>query len=55
MQQLDAVNRYMNKHQYITDIVNWGVTDYWETPREFFLKDGDCEDFAIAKFKSLMY
>lgn len=53
--QLDAVNRHMNKHQYITDLANWGVTDYWETPKEFFIKDGDCEDFAIAKFKSLLY
>ena len=55
MQQLDAVNRNMNKHKYVTDIANWGVMDYWETPREFSLKDGDCEDFAIAKFKSLIY
>lgn len=55
MQQLTAVNHNMNKHRYITDIVNWGATDYWETPKEFFIKDGDCEDFAIAKFKSLLY
>ncbi len=55
MEQLDAVNRYMNKHKYITDLVNWNVADYWETPREFMVKDGDCEDFAIAKFKSLLY
>lgn len=55
LQKLDAVNRYMNKHKYVTDIVNWHITDYWETPREFILKDGDCEDFAIAKFKSLLY
>lgn len=55
LQQLNAVNRNMNKHKYITDIVNWGMTDYWETPKEFAIKDGDCEDFAIAKFKSLLY
>lgn len=55
MQQLNIVNRNMNKHKYITDIVNWGITDYWETPKEFSIKDGDCEDFAIAKFKSLLY
>lgn len=55
MQKLDAVNRYMNKHKYVTDLVNWHITDYWETPREFIIKDGDCEDFAIAKFKSLLY
>ena len=55
MQKIDAVNRNMNMHQYVSDLANWGVDDYWETPREFLLKDGDCEDFAIAKFKSLLY
>jgi predicted transglutaminase-like cysteine proteinase len=55
IQQLNAVNRNMNKHQYITDITNWGMTDYWATTKEFSIKDGDCEDFAIAKFKSLLY
>ena len=51
--QVDAVNATMNKARYIQDIVNWGVTDYWATPSEFFWKDGDCEDYAIAKFLSL--
>jgi predicted transglutaminase-like cysteine proteinase len=55
LQQLNDINRSINKHEYITDIVNWGISDYWETPHEFSIKDGDCEDFAIAKFKSLLY
>jgi len=37
----------------VLDIVNWGIADYWATPREFAIKDGDCEDFAIAKYVSL--
>lgn len=53
MRQLDAVNRYMNEHRYIIDPVNWGVDDYWATPLQFLDKDGDCEDYAIAKFMSL--
>ncbi|HUT47934.1 MAG TPA: transglutaminase-like cysteine peptidase [Alphaproteobacteria bacterium] len=53
MAQLDAVNRYMNRAPYITDPVNYGVPDYWATPRQFFVKDGDCEDYAIAKYMSL--
>jgi len=53
MAQLDAVNRYMNRAPYITDPVNYGVPDYWATPRQFFNKDGDCEDYAIAKYMSL--
>jgi predicted transglutaminase-like cysteine proteinase len=51
--QIEAVNAVMNRARYITDQVNWGMSDYWATPAEFFWKDGDCEDFAIAKFMSL--
>ena len=50
---LDAVNHYMNKTPYIVDPVNWGLPDYWATPDEFFLKDGDCEDYAISKYVTL--
>lgn len=52
-EQISAVNSYMNKWEYVTDLVNWGIDDYWETPLEFFRKSGDCEDYAIAKFFSL--
>ena len=55
MEKLAEVNDYMNRHRYITDPVNWGVPDYWEVPREFFSKDGDCEDYAIAKYLSLRH
>lgn len=50
---LRAVNAKMNKIPYVLDIVNWGMEDYWETPLEFFIKYGDCEDYAISKFLSL--
>jgi len=50
---LEAVNQYMNKSPYIVDPVNWGIPDYWATPDEFFLKDGDCEDYAISKYITL--
>ncbi len=53
MQKIREVNRYMNEAPYIRDPINWGVADYWESPREFFLKNGDCEDYAIMKFLSL--
>src|SRR4051794_12073080 len=52
-EQLEAVNRHLNLHRYVLDIVNYGVEDYWATPREFALNDGDCEDYAIAKYVSL--
>jgi predicted transglutaminase-like cysteine proteinase len=51
--QLDGVNRYMNHAPYITDPNNYNMEDYWAAPREFFKRDGDCEDYAIAKFLSL--
>lgn len=53
MVQLAAVNRYMNDKAYVIDPVNWGKKDYWATPLQFFDKEGDCEDYAIAKFMSL--
>jgi len=52
-EQLDAINRYMNHAPYVTDIQTYAVEDYWAIPPEFFDNDGDCEDYAIAKFLSL--
>ncbi len=51
--QAEAINGFVNAYPYIEDIVNWGVQDYWETPYEFQRKNGDCEDYAIAKYMSL--
>lgn len=51
--KLDKVNRYINRVAYRDDQVNWGQRDYWATPREFFGRGGDCEDYAIAKYQSL--
>ena len=53
MEQLDRVNRYMNAARYITDPRHWNNKDYCATPGQFFNRDGDCEDYAIAKFMSL--
>lgn len=46
----EKVNNLVNKYQYTADQVNWGKSDYWATPAEFFSHGGDCEDFAIAKY-----
>ena len=51
--QIAEINIHMNKAPYITDIINWGVRDYWATLFQFMRKDGDCEDYAIAKYISL--
>jgi len=52
-QMADRVNGYINGQKYIIDNRNWGQSDYWATPLEFFQRGGDCEDFAIAKYASL--
>ena len=51
--QIEVVNTYFNEVRYVTDPVNWKVPDYWNTPFQFFSKQGDCEDYAIAKYLSL--
>lgn len=51
--QLNIINRRMNEAPYITDMRNYGVEDYWATPKQFLYRDGDCEDYAIAKYMSL--
>ena len=53
MTQIKEVNRYFNGQRYIIDRKNWGVEDYWATPYQFLKMDGDCEDYAIAKFMAL--
>ena len=52
--QLNAVNQWANAKPYVEDWTNWHVADYWETPGEFLARGGDCEDYAIAKYFSLV-
>ena len=52
-EQLIAVNQFANEHEYILDIENYGIDDYWATPKEFLYNNGDCEDYAIIKMLSL--
>ena len=52
-EKVEAVNAYVNSFRYIEDKVNYGQSDYWATPAEFFARGGDCEDFAITKYALL--
>jgi predicted transglutaminase-like cysteine proteinase len=52
-EQVEAVNHYMNKFKFISDVDNYKVSDYWATPMEFMRRGGDCEDYAFAKYVSL--
>ena len=54
-EQLDLVNAYLNQWLYVIDPVNYGVKDYWATPKQFMQRAGDCEDYAISKFMSLAH
>lgn len=51
--QINTINREMNERRYIVDPINWSLPDYWATPFQFLRKNGDCEDYAIAKFMAL--
>jgi predicted transglutaminase-like cysteine proteinase len=55
IQQIKRVNRYANEKKYILDIENYGVADYWATPKEFLANNGDCEDYAIIKMLSMKW
>ncbi|MDN3680783.1 transglutaminase-like cysteine peptidase [Vibrio tapetis subsp. quintayensis] len=53
--QLEAVNQFFNQMYFTNDIDLWGKKDYWATPLEFLgAAAGDCEDFTIAKYFSLL-
>ena len=51
--QLQAVNRFLNDWRYKADDQNYGRRDHWATPLEFLRYSGDCEDYAIAKYVTL--
>ena len=54
--QLKQVNDFFNQAAFVDDIELWGDTDYWATPVELLAKNaGDCEDYAIAKFFTLLF
>jgi len=52
---LEKVNRFFNMFRFIDDIKLWGKKNYWSTPIEFIgVNGGDCEDFSIAKYFTLL-
>ena len=54
-EKLQAVNQFFNLIRYVSDHSHWGVKDYWATPIEMLASNGaDCEDFAIAKYFTLV-
>lgn len=53
--RLQAINDFFNRRIVFRDDVQvWGQIDYWASPFETMGKgEGDCEDFALAKYFSL--
>ena len=55
LHKLKNVNDFFNKIKYKRDLAHWGKNDYWAAPFEFMgTGAGDCEDYAIAKYYSLI-
>ncbi|MFT5716797.1 MAG: putative transglutaminase-like cysteine proteinase [Oleiphilaceae bacterium] len=54
-EKIKNVNDFFNQLNFIDDIKLWGEKNYWATPIEFIgVNGGDCEDFAIAKYFTLL-
>lgn len=54
-EKLSRVNDFFNQVPYQSDIANWGSKDYWAAPLEMLSRGrADCEDYAIAKFFTLL-
>lgn len=54
-QKITLVNNYFNNLTYSVDPRLWGMDDYWANPIEFIgARGGDCEDYSIAKYYTLM-
>ena len=53
---LASVNEFFNRRVVFTDdLAAWGQDDYWASPLETLEKGrGDCEDYAIGKYFSLL-
>lgn len=55
-EQIQKVNQFFNSNvRYVDDMALWKTSDYWATPLETLgVRAGDCEDYAIAKYLSLL-
>ncbi|UXY14235.1 transglutaminase-like cysteine peptidase [Chitiniphilus purpureus] len=56
LERLERINGFFNRHlAFLDDQVLWNEADYWATPLEAIGRAaGDCEDFAVAKYFSLI-
>lgn len=52
--QLRLVHQFFNSLPYKTDQALHQRSDYWASAGEFIREGGDCEDYAIAKYRALV-
>ncbi|MGQ0622039.1 MAG: transglutaminase-like cysteine peptidase [Panacagrimonas sp.] len=54
--QMSRINEFFNSRTtFASDVDVWQQADWWATPLDTLARGrGDCEDFAIAKYVSLM-
>ena len=54
-EKLQLTNDFFNRVPYYTDQEHWGGGNYWATPVETLATNGgDCEDYAIGKYFTLL-
>ena len=55
-EKLKTANSFFNENiDYVSDASVYGAEDYWASPLEFMGRGkGDCEDYSIAKYASLL-
>jgi len=55
--KLSLINNYFNRRiEFKSDENHWNKEDYWATPLETLASSGgDCEDYVIAKYFSLIH
>jgi len=55
IEKLHLVNDFFNQMKWTDDKELWESRDYWATPIESLIRNaGDCEDFSIAKYFTLL-
>ncbi len=55
LKKLSHINSFYNKILPVNDSTKYNVDDHWATPKEFLIQGrGDCEDYAIAKYFTLL-
>lgn len=54
-EKIKSVNDFFNRMHWVSDKDLWNKKDYWATPIESLIRNaGDCEDFSIAKYFTLL-